>query len=126
MSVNENLLEILMKFNENGSPVYKFYLQDGTYLMTDVSIINSPIPVNEPTTRGGVYFSDKFAFKMTSPYMSMFFFLCINLSIFICRILSLTYKELLNVKSGDEACIYPELFFLYLIDLKSSDLLWSK
>ncbi|EIJ64950.1 hypothetical protein BD31_I0898 [Candidatus Nitrosopumilus salaria BD31] len=32
--------------------------------MTAVSITNSPIPVNEPTTRGGVYFSDKFAFKM--------------------------------------------------------------
>jgi hypothetical protein len=26
--------------------------------------MNSPIPVNEPTTRGGVYFSDKFAYKM--------------------------------------------------------------
>ena len=25
---------------------------------------HSPIPVNEPTTRGGVYFSDKFAYKM--------------------------------------------------------------
>ena len=30
----------------------------------DVSITNSPTPVNEPTTRGGVYFSDKFAYKM--------------------------------------------------------------
>jgi hypothetical protein len=29
-----------------------------------LSITNSPIPVNEPTTRGGVYFSDKFAYKM--------------------------------------------------------------
>ena len=26
--------------------------------------MHSPIPVNEPTTRGGVYFSDKFAYKM--------------------------------------------------------------
>ena len=32
--------------------------------MIDVSIENSPIPVNEPTTRGGVYFSEKFAYKM--------------------------------------------------------------
>ncbi len=30
----------------------------------DVSIVNSSIPVNEPTTRGGVYFSEKFAYKM--------------------------------------------------------------
>ena len=30
-----------------------------------VSLIeNSSIPVNEPTTRGGVYFSEKFAYKM--------------------------------------------------------------
>lgn len=32
--------------------------------MTDINIVNSQIPVNEPTTRGGVYFSDKFAYKM--------------------------------------------------------------
>jgi hypothetical protein len=64
MSVDVNLLKILMKFNENSSPEYKLFLQDKTYSMTDISIINSPIPVNEPTTRGGVYFSDKFAYKM--------------------------------------------------------------
>ena len=33
-------------------------------MITDTQITNSPIPVNEPTTRGGVYFSDKFAYKM--------------------------------------------------------------
>ncbi len=64
MSVNQNLLEILMKFNENSFPKYQLYLQDETYSLTNVSIMNSPIPVNEPTTRGGVYFSDKFAYKM--------------------------------------------------------------
>jgi hypothetical protein len=64
MSVNQNLLEILMKFNENSFPEYQLYLQDGTYSLTNVSITNSSIPVNEPTTRGGVYFSDKFAYKM--------------------------------------------------------------
>ena len=64
MSVDVNLLKILMEFNENSSPEYKLFLQDETYSMTDISIINSPIPVNEPTTRGGVYFSDKFAYKM--------------------------------------------------------------
>ena len=53
-----------MKFNENSFPEYQLYLQDGTYSITNVSITNSPIPVNEPTTRGGVYFSDKFAYKM--------------------------------------------------------------
>jgi hypothetical protein len=32
--------------------------------MLSVTIENSSIPVNEPTTRGGVYFSEKFAYKM--------------------------------------------------------------
>ena len=64
MSVNQDLLEILMNFNEKNSPNYKLYLHDEIYSMTNVSITNSPIPVNEPTTRGGVYFSDKFAYKM--------------------------------------------------------------
>ena len=64
MSINPNLLKILMNFNEKNSPEYKLYLQDEIYSMTSVSILNSPIPVNEPTTRGGVYFSDKFAYKM--------------------------------------------------------------
>ncbi len=64
MSVNLNLLEILMQFNEKNSPEYLLYLNDDVYPITCVSISNSSIPVNEPTTRGGVYFSDKFAYKM--------------------------------------------------------------
>ena len=64
MSVNQELLEILMKFNEKNSPEYKLYLHDEIYPIIQVSITNSPIPVNEPTTRGGVYFSDKFAYKI--------------------------------------------------------------
>ena len=64
MSINQDLLENLMRYNEKSSPEYLLYL-DGTFFpITDVSITNSPIPVNEPTTRGGVYFSDKFAYKM--------------------------------------------------------------
>ena len=64
MSFNEELLEKLMKFNENNSPKFTLYVNDKTYSITSTSITNSPIPVNEPTTRGGVYFSDKFAYKM--------------------------------------------------------------
>jgi len=64
MSVNQELLEILMKFNEKNSPEYKLYLHDEIYPITHVLVTNSPIPVNEPTTRGGVYFSDKFAYKI--------------------------------------------------------------
>jgi len=64
MSVNLDLLKILMKFNEKNSPQYKLYLNDDIFPITRVSITNSPIPVNKPTTRGGVYFSEKFAYKM--------------------------------------------------------------
>ncbi len=64
MSLNLDLLEILMEFNEKNSPKYLLYLNDDTFPITCVSITNSPTPVNEPTTRGGVYFSDKFAYKL--------------------------------------------------------------
>ncbi len=53
-----------MKFIEKNSPEYLLYLNDDTFPITCVSITNSPIPVNEPTTRGGVYFSEKFAYKL--------------------------------------------------------------
>jgi hypothetical protein len=64
MSFNNELLEKLMEFNEKNSPKFTLYVNEGTYPITSTSITNSPIPVNEPTTRGGVYFSDKFAYKM--------------------------------------------------------------
>ena len=64
MSLNLDLLEILMEFDEKNSPEYLLYLNDDTFPITCVSITNSPTPVNEPTTRGGAYFSDKFAYKI--------------------------------------------------------------
>ncbi len=64
MSLNLDLLEILMEFDEKNSPEYLLYLNDDTFPITCVSITNSPTPVTEPTTRGGVYFSDKFAYKI--------------------------------------------------------------
>ena len=64
MSLNLDLLEILMKFNEKNSSEYLLYLNDDTFPVTSVSISNSPTPVNEPTIRGGVYFSDTFTYKM--------------------------------------------------------------
>ncbi|MCE2614544.1 MAG: hypothetical protein LVO36_01425 [Nitrosopumilus sp. (ex Thoosa mismalolli)] len=64
MSVNLDLLDKLMTENESKKLEFSLYLNDSLYPVTSVSIINSPTPVNEPTTRGGVYFSDKFAYKM--------------------------------------------------------------
>jgi len=64
MSVNHDLLETLISHSERN--LLKFYLtlNDVSYPIIDVSITHSSIPVNEPTTRGGVYFSDTFAYKM--------------------------------------------------------------
>lgn len=64
MSVDAKLLDMLMEFNEKNSPEYVLYLNNVSYPISCVMITNSPTPVNEPTTRGGVYFSDTFAYKM--------------------------------------------------------------
>lgn len=64
LSVNLGLLEHLMSINEKEHLEYALHLNGNKYLLSDVSIINSPTPVNAPTTRGGVYFSDTFAYKI--------------------------------------------------------------
>ena len=65
MSVNADLLEVLMNNTQkDNSTEFLLHLNDSVFPISGVSITNSPTPVNEPTTRGGVYFSDKFAYKM--------------------------------------------------------------
>ena len=64
MSVNHDLLETLMSHNEKNHLKFYLTLNDVSYSMINVSVTHSLIPVNEPTTRGGVYFSDTFAYKM--------------------------------------------------------------
>ena len=64
MSVDQGLLEILTTYSNENSLECHLYLNETIFELSDVSITYSPTPVNEPTTRGGVYFSDKFAYKM--------------------------------------------------------------
>lgn len=64
MSIDLTLLDRLMKINEQNALQFVLYLNDRTYNLEDVLIKNSPTPVNSPTTRGGVYFSDKFVYKV--------------------------------------------------------------
>ena len=64
MTVDENLLKSLIDFTESGSLEFVLCLKDNSYPLTHVHVSHSSVPVNEPTTRGGVYFSDKFAYKM--------------------------------------------------------------
>ena len=64
MSVDSNLFEKLMIFSNQNSSKFTLSLNDTDYDLVDVSIEHSSVPVNEPTTRGGVYFSEKYAYKM--------------------------------------------------------------
>ena len=64
MSVDENLLNSLIDSAKSDSSQFTLHLQDTSYPLTHVLVSHSSVPVNEPTTRGGVYFSDKFAYKM--------------------------------------------------------------
>ena len=65
MPINLDLLNSLMKAQNKSSLQYVLHLNNLQYDLDDVLIQNSPTPVNSPTTRGGVYFSDKFAYKVT-------------------------------------------------------------
>ena len=64
MTVDLNLLEVLMNSYQTSAVKFSLILNKKNYSLEDVSIFNSPTPVNSPTTRGGVYFSDKFAYKL--------------------------------------------------------------
>ena len=64
MTIDSKLLDVLINANQSDSCNYTLHLKNNEYSLDDVSIINSPTPVNSPTTRGGVYFSDKFAYKL--------------------------------------------------------------
>ena len=53
-----------MNINQREPLKYVLHLDGKKYHFSDVVIVNSPTPVNSPTTRGGVYFSDTFAYKI--------------------------------------------------------------
>lgn len=49
---------------QNNSSKYSLWISNHQYAIDSVQIIHSPTPVNSPTTRGGVYFSDTYAYKV--------------------------------------------------------------
>ncbi|MBI5859241.1 MAG: hypothetical protein HZB73_00550 [Nitrosarchaeum sp.] len=53
-----------MSINEKQTLEYVLHLDGRKYHLYDVTIMNSPTSVSSPTTRGGVYFSDTFAYKI--------------------------------------------------------------
>jgi len=57
MNLEEN---ILSQLTQDTKREYRLYYQDKVYSLEDVIVARSPMPVNKPTTRGGVYsISDK-------------------------------------------------------------------
>jgi len=64
MTVDLDLLEFLMNPENIESCKFTLWLNERNYVLENVSISNSATPVNTPTTRGGVYFSEKFAYKL--------------------------------------------------------------
>ena len=58
MSIDENILSLLAQ--DTTKREYRLYYQDKMYSLEDVIVTKSQMPVNKPTTRGGVYsVSDK-------------------------------------------------------------------
>ena len=57
MDIDEN---VLLQLVQDTKHEYRLYYQDREYSLEDVVVTKSSMPVNKPTTRGGVYsISDK-------------------------------------------------------------------
>ena len=61
MEIDENILSKLIGANDIK---YNLYLDGKEYILEQVNVAKSSIPVRKPTTRGGVYFSDTTAYKI--------------------------------------------------------------
>lgn len=64
MSINVELLETLICKNKEEPLDFSLHLQEKSYRLSNVFIANSPTPVTRPTTRGGVYFSEKYEYTI--------------------------------------------------------------
>ena len=60
----DDLVESLTASQEMSGLKYLIQINNVEYPFKDVLVKKSPTPVNAPTTRGGVYFSEKFAYKV--------------------------------------------------------------
>ncbi|MGI0063455.1 MAG: hypothetical protein ACREAJ_02495 [Nitrosopumilaceae archaeon] len=64
MTLDEKILVEIIEGQKSHKLDYILHLGKVTYLLDSVTITKSSTPVNRPTTRGGIYFSDTFAFKI--------------------------------------------------------------
>lgn len=64
MTLDEKILVEIIEVQKSHKLDCILHLEKVTYLLDSVAIAKSSTPVNRPTNRGGVYFSDTFAFKI--------------------------------------------------------------
>ena len=64
MPLDENLILKLIEIQKSTKLDFILRLASATFFLENVVISKSLTPVNRPTNRGGVYFSDTFVFKI--------------------------------------------------------------
>ena len=64
MTLDEKILLEIIEVQKSYKLDYIIHLGKVTYSLDNVAISKFSTPVNKPTNRGGVYFSDTFAFKI--------------------------------------------------------------
>jgi len=64
LPLDENLILKLIEIQKSSKLDFILRLASDTFLLENVVISKSLTPVNRPTNRGGVYFSDTFVFKI--------------------------------------------------------------
>lgn len=62
MSIDKDALFGLIE--ESNPRTFEMRINDRAYVVDAIKMIYSETPVNKPTVRGGVYFSDKMGFKI--------------------------------------------------------------
>lgn len=65
MPPDDALLDMLVDAHKESPLDFVLLLDKAEYRLDNVSIARTPTPVHRPTTRGGVYFSEKFAHRIT-------------------------------------------------------------
>jgi len=64
LPLDENLILKIIEIQKSSKLDFILHLASDTFFLENVVISKSLTPVNRPTNRGGVYFSDTFVFKI--------------------------------------------------------------
>ncbi len=63
-SDDEKLLESLLSTQKNEKLEFILQIEGKSHVLDEALIVKSPTPVQKPTQRGGVYFSDTYVYKI--------------------------------------------------------------